>query len=372
VSRLRSASPKRWFRPEPSLPHVPTLARTLRKFRTKPPSVTRRAEQLLRVLALWAPAEAVPAALPPLLALAQLEWLRPIDQFRGGSLRELVDYVLRQVKYPLPEALYALLFTDRLYFSYGRDERLQAARLLAMLGRGGSLEDATSDRLLPVLSRKERHELWLAPPAPTLRALVIWARVRVHGGPTWLAQALTNTHLEPDTEMVRWFTERIGGLSPDDVGPVADWMRQEPRSKLGAWSAQRVLREARAWHELRTRPQGWQPGALPRSPFADSRWQDGESLWEITELRTGSALAEEGTALRHCVATYCATAMTGRISLWSMRCNGVRALTLEVFNVERALVQVRGMQNRRATESERAAVERWAQEQGVVVRPGAL
>jgi hypothetical protein len=371
VSRLRSASPKRWFRHEPALPHVPTLARTLRLSKTHPRPVTRRAEQLLRVLALWAPAEAVPASLPALLALGPLDWLRPIDQFRGHSLRELVDYVLRAVRYPLPEALYALLMSERLYL-YPRDERSLVAQLFALLGRGDSMEAATDAGLLPSLSRRERHELWLAPPTPTLRALVIWARVRAHGGPDWLAQALTNTHLEPSTEMVRWFTERVHGLSPDDVGPVADWLRQEPRGKLDAWSAQRVLREARAWHELRTRPTGWQPGPLPRSPFSEGRWQDAAALWEVTELRTGHALAEEGTALRHCVATYCATAMTGRISLWSLRCDGVRALTLEVFNAERALVQARGLQNRRATEAERVAVERWTREQGLVVRPGAL
>jgi hypothetical protein len=371
VSRLRSASPKRWFRSEPALPHVPTLARTLRKTRPQPRSVVRRAEILLRVLALWAPDQATPAALSPLLALAHLDWLRPADQFRGGSLRELVDHLVRAVRYPLPEALYALLVADRLYFQ-PYDERIRVARLLALLGQGGSVEDAAAASLLPPLSRRERHELWLAASAPNLRGLVIGARVRAHGGPDWLAQALSNTHLEPTAEMVRWFTERVHGLSPDDVGPVADWLRREPSPKLGDWSAQRVLREARAWHELRTRPSGWTAGPLPRSPFADSRWQDGVSAWEVTELRTGRELAEEGYALRHCVATYCATAMTGRISLWSLRCDGARALTLEVFNAERAVVQVRGLMNRRATAEEQVAVEKWAKEQGLVVRPGAL
>ena len=75
---------------------------------------------------------------------------------------------------------------------------------------------------------------------------------------------------------------------------------------------------------------------------------------------------------RRAFLSHSATAMTGRISLWSLRCDGVRALTLEVYNAERALVQARGLHNRRAIEPEKAAIERWARQEGIVIRPGVL
>jgi hypothetical protein len=89
-------------------------------------------------------------------------------------------------------------------------------------------------------------------------------------------------------------------------------------------------------------------------------------VWDVSALRSGEALTDEGAALRHCVATYTERARIGAISLWSVRRDGARALTLEVTR-EGAVVQARGASNRLPTPDEWGAVTVWAAREGVTL-----
>lgn len=336
---------------------------------------------LQRALA-WRAPEAIDGRhMPTLLALAKVDWVRSPDRFEGSSLRELADHLLRQVRYPLPEAIYALLLPSApnlLSFTASSD-RERAARILACLGAGGSVEDASKGGLLPQLDRRERHAFWVSPPVPSLDLLVLSARVSAVGGPAWLAPALHNARIQPSPEMLLWFVRRTGAIAAEQIGPVIDFLRADParldplrgeiKDAVVGWSAQRILREASAWHESRVSP-ALSCAPLPKAPFRAGRFTCGEQSWEMAHLPNGRALYDEGAALRHCVATYYAAAATGRISLWSLRCEGERALTVEVLNAERSIVQARGLHNRLATDAERAALERWASEQQILVRKG--
>ena len=70
--------------------------------------------------------------------------------------------------------------------------------------------------------------------------------------------------------------------------------------------------------------------------------------------------------MRHCVATYQALIEQGVCSIWSLKVNrfgsAERAVTVEVRNQTRSIVQVRGKCNRWATPEERAVLALWARE----------
>jgi hypothetical protein len=87
----------------------------------------------------------------------------------------------------------------------------------------------------------------------------------------------------------------------------------------------------------------------------------------MTEILSTSALMEEGRNMRHCVFMYSSSILSGRSSIWSLRCDGVRSLTVRVSVKERAVVEARGKCNRRATPAEKNKVIRWAQMNGLSV-----
>ena len=63
--------------------------------------------------------------------------------------------------------------------------------------------------------------------------------------------------------------------------------------------------------------------------------------------------------MRHCVAGYDRRCAEGVSLIVSLRCNNVRALTLELDGKTLALKQVKGRFNRAPKECERRAVQRW-------------
>jgi hypothetical protein len=72
--------------------------------------------------------------------------------------------------------------------------------------------------------------------------------------------------------------------------------------------------------------------------------------------------------MRHCVSSYASRIKEGKCSIWSLRCDGVRALTIEVKNNERRIAQTRGKCNRFAKPLELGILRRWALANGLELR----
>lgn len=87
--------------------------------------------------------------------------------------------------------------------------------------------------------------------------------------------------------------------------------------------------------------------------------------WTITEILTSQDLAAEGRLMHHCVYSYVNWVKDRIISIWSLRRDRERLLTVEVRNPNREIVQARGRYNRRATSPELNKLKRWASEAGL-------
>ncbi len=92
------------------------------------------------------------------------------------------------------------------------------------------------------------------------------------------------------------------------------------------------------------------------------------SVWTIVELLTARALSDEGRGLAHCVYSYGHSVAKGRSSIWSMRLDRERVVTVEVDNANRRIVQVRGLRNRLPTNGEREVLRRWAEQSDLAIR----
>lgn len=132
-----------------------------------------------------------------------------------------------------------------------------------------------------------------------------------------------------------------------------------------------VLRAVEEWHgelsrERKINGHTYAPsGLLPLMHERKVRLPSGAHHVEkiaILEIATSKELAQEGRALRHCVYSYSWQIQRGGTSIWSYRVDGERALTIEVRNPERRIVQVRGRNNRVPTKQEMAQIDRWVKE----------
>ena len=112
----------------------------------------------------------------------------------------------------------------------------------------------------------------------------------------------------------------------------------------------------------------WGASGLPAYAHEEGAGEE-RRLYTIAELRSTQELAEEGAAMRHCVASYARPCAAGRSSIWSLRMRiesgrVVRLATIEVRARDGTIVQVRRQANKLPTDRETTILERWGDSGG--------
>ena len=143
----------------------------------------------------------------------------------------------------------------------------------------------------------------------------------------------------------------------------------QPLFSMKGRTAQSMLRLMDDWHRSLGMTSGglaWQPS--PLRPMTVEEPNEDPSIpaavWHMVELTNGEQLRAEGSALRHCVATYADRCWRGASEIWSLRVQrGDRLrpmLTIEVDRRRRAVVQARAWGNRLAAGKSLRLLQRWA------------
>ena len=318
----------------------------------------------------------------PLWALAASSWLRPIAEWRPkgrgaeARFRSLVRHLL--VRWPVP----AFLFRG---FERGELLATRFARLIALLGQGGSSRLAIERGLLPPTLTRRMCHLFLASPAGTGPVEAIRrAQVVALGGDRRLADRVCDTPLGADltdaepfwARFIQWLVNHPD-LAEGCLDPAHRYLEQrlveEPDLCLSGWSAATLQRRVQAWADELARERRLKGTVFEASGLPGGSWQlparpgDPRSEWTLEELLFSKALRAEGRAMKHCVHTYCRLVGLGRTSIWSLRRDGTRELTLEVDNRHRRIVQAKGRLNRPASREAQRILQRWALEAGLEV-----
>ncbi|MCB1149917.1 PcfJ domain-containing protein [bacterium] len=283
--------------------------------------------------------------------LAQVPWHRSPETWRPRhrsvepAAKELVRHLL--ALYPVPAVLVhaALDMTSR---SFGdTTSGLVPMKLLSWLGGGRSLRDAAFRLPWPYpLTRRMTRTVLRTTPARGLSTAVVWAVIRSCGGDSRLADQIEEecglwlwNNPQQFFEVCRWLS-RHGPFTDDEVEMLTDeidtqWDENPAWSLRGRTPASiRTIRESRKLKE-RLEAQDC-PDRFPASGLKAMTWESeawGEmhpTVWTMQEILTLRRLADEGRGMHHCVATYCHEASEGRVSLWSLRRNGRRRLTVQV------------------------------------------
>ena len=92
-----------------------------------------------------------------------------------------------------------------------------------------------------------------------------------------------------------------------------------------------------------------------------------QKIWEIEEILNSKALHLEGRDMHHCVGSYTRDCKSGYNSIWSMKCQETKVLTVQVAHTSSypKIIQARGLQNRYPTQKEKQILNVWAQQKGI-------
>ncbi len=328
------------------------------------------------------------AAVEAVTAFGLGPFVRPVDDWsppRSRDVRRLTLAVARHLhgRYPTPAHLDAV-WTGGLRLP---DERLKRLRSWWMtVAGGGSL---WKEHLRDSLSRKEAHLFLNLPTGRDLGYVeALWFAVaRSYTDDVGRALRVARSKVGRDRdavddfrrEAVRLFVaEDVTLAEIDDLYDyVADRRARDRTYSLKGRTVASLKVATEAWHRelARTKVLGgsrWDGLDVPDFEHVHVDSKDVRTTYLITQIRTGSELAAEGTAMRHCVSSYRSSCMSGSCSIWSLRrvdWSGTKRLcTIEVARGGR-IVQVRGLANRAATGPEQGVVGRWASREGFSYLP---
>lgn len=317
-------------------------------------------------------------------AVIQVDVLRNLLWFERAAVRDPEDWPGEtghplRVVHSLTSHLFGVHPTPRFLASvwFGRGSPPATARRhwFVAHARGQSLRSMP----LPIaLTRRMEHEMLRTPDHVPFERALRRAEVLGLGGTPDLAAMILETELAHQFEdgerwraALTWLVGCGDAVDLFQIGPVIDYLRAHLHAvSLRGRTFASVMRLVRAWHaQLR-----WQRGRLlvwPRSRWREMVAVVPQAEWTIVELTDSAALVREGRAMRHCVATYARGCLTGRSSIWSLRHRRVDEeaarpiLTIEIRPCSRAIVQLRGAANSRASGEPLELVRRWAAREGL-------
>lgn len=185
-------------------------------------------------------------------------------------------------------------------------------------------------------------------------------------------------------EALRFFC--VNPMALPRMNDMLDFLRQEHARNQGYSLRGRtpasLAQQVEQWHRAlnRARRLGdakWDGADLPDVIYSDQPASKGRRFdWRFRQIKTSRDLAEEGTQMHHCVYSYQRLCIAGGTSIWSLASRPSkgredaawsRALTIEMNNASRRLVQIRGYANRLMNEDEGRAVLTWSAAHGLAV-----
>jgi hypothetical protein len=320
----------------------------------------------------------VPAVLG--LAAQYRTWLRPVDTWgpEGRNADERFRHLARHLlaDYPVPRLL------DSLFLNEGWGHLQHWFR---HVGTGSNIRSAPG--MTARLTSRMAHYMLKIPSRYSVVQAVRMGQVMGLNGRMELGRALAGSflgeELRTDIEESWWLTViqwlvNHPEVPPEQVGPLLDYVRakrqEDPDFSMKGRSWNALERQIQHWHWRLRYEDCLAHQVFERSGVAPETWEVSDArgrVWSVGELQSSTELWHEGLAMEHCVASYAGYVASGYCSIWSVRVSdrtkpkAERALTLEVRNATREIVQARGHCNRLPTPQERRVLQRWAAEHGL-------
>lgn len=303
------------------------------------------------------------------LARHHQAWIRPVERWQPASRVQhaqfggLARYLLAKFEVPV--------FMDSVWFIEAGDEATRQQGWFAHIGSGANIRTAD----LPVeLSKKMAHHFLQAPEHYTVEEALRYGQVRGQGGSEALVEVVVATHLgrsfdhddfwskvvqffvaHPELEL-KWIPPIVGYIHHQKYQPLSGGEPAEPNFAMKSRSVSKLLDQVKKWQQRWTREARLdsikRTDNEARRKFAyyydEAKDNRGNiQRWTIEELTTSKALASEGDAMKHCIATY--ASKLDKTSVWSLKVQEYgeiyHVLTVAIDIEFEIVTQVRGRFN---------------------------
>lgn len=190
------------------------------------------------------------------------------------------------------------------------------------------------------------------------------------------------THAQVPGDLWEWLVANVGAQARDavrysglssDAGDLMDmarnrqwnmrWTFPEACRAHEAWAAGRARNDAQAGRAALLAKHGvTEDHEVDYSPLPNAPVYVGDERMAVpvvfTPLRSVIALADEGVAMRHCVATYAPQVLSGQSRIYSISVDGQRVATLELYGrYPHHVIQLKGVRNAQVPPNISYAVE---------------
>jgi hypothetical protein len=327
------------------------------------------------------------------------EWqYRARSYNRGRQVFGLIDHLF--VRYRVPLYLYrSMLSFEGLDLVFGikyepkKRERAHPPEAryrdwFLAAAQGASFARVSRD----VFTKKEAHWFLQAPATNTIEQNILWAKGMTAGlsreACAYLVERL-------DTEFLRTLGDRLGDLLrfyAEEWPHMGDYDREEITDFIrAAILIPEFSLKGRTFGSMRKLSHAWHRSVHVGSVRDYRTWSPVFAPWEhvqpksvllirARELTNNRALAEEGRKQHHCVYSYTTRCIHGQSRIVSFRWYEVEPggcevreeltrITAEVVPSHNAITQIRGRQNRQATDQEMKIIRIWAGVNGVGISP---
>jgi hypothetical protein len=241
------------------------------------------------------------------------------------------------------------------------------------------------------LTKKETHRFLNVAHTESFRAALWFTLASSHTDDAGVAHRISASRLAEQPYDAPFWRDvlRFFCVNPTPLARMNDWVdylaqahAANPAYSIKGRTAASLAAHVEQWHRALARAKRmgdatWLGADVPDAEYLGvEKIKGGKADWRFRQIKTSRELAEEGSQMHHCVYAYQALCMEGVASIWSLTTRlherhdvGAwgRALTLELRNAERRLVQIRGYANRAVNNDERRIVARWASDNGLSI-----
>ena len=294
---------------------------------------------------------------------------KPCSKSADAQMKELVNYLFCQ--YSIPAFMYKAFFEEKDTIQINWSIHLASGRKVKEM------------RDVPIpFTQKTGHYFLHAPANYSIAEALRWAQVKALGGDDKLAARVVASWLGNKPYSNEDFWERFiqiviqGGMfNLNKLTELIDYVREAKRENAGyhlkGRTLQSLLRQSDEWHSRFVHKSRaatiWKPCGIE-----GVRIERKSCIIKLEELTEGKQLAEEGRAMKHCVASYtwyCANGKTAIFSLRKYEAGFVQDImaTIEVNLALKRIVQAKAKMNKPISDEAKKYMTDWAEKEGLMI-----
>lgn len=335
-------------------------------------------------------------------------WLRSPNSYRAGTGTSMLEHVFSRYDAPV--------FLNTCWKVSATPENVQWLLVYFAYTQGTSLKALANYFDWKTESPKLWHRLPQSKGHLTPKAAVLYQEIiRLGGSENFYAILMENEAYQIDLltaeqqarnfwySIVRWFIRHDGELVGTENTRVLTWarhqytefLREQKVFSMNGRSLSKVIRSANDYHravlareaELARRAEARRLARLERQAAQrqeyeeiierryaseyddenyswkargwDKEYQYDNGKWQFVELTNSKTLNKEAGVMQHCVASYGYECHIGDTTIFSLRKNGQRHLTIEIDPQSGTMLQAYGQYNRDPSAIEMKLIKRW-------------